>query len=519
MDLLLHHHHHQPIITNRGELMIMDNEPYQNFINTLKSEYTKKTYRKSLRNFLSFLNIQDYDCSKLLEYDIKTIENHIRDYILDMRTKRNLSPASIDCHCAALKHFFDINDVDLRWSKKLIKFKGSKDDYYYNNNNNNNNKKNKKTRNEIRAYTLEEIQKLFNSAQDQRTKIMIALMASSGIRIGTFLSLRIRNLIPIDKYGIYQIIVYENTSSQHYTFCSQECRKEIDNYLGYRKRNGEIMRPESPLIREQFNTRNRVGSAKPRFLSDRGLTKMIEHVINVDAAIKYNNNNNINQNNNDEEEEDNTISTTTTQTHSFRRFFETTAIKEGISPLYVNMLMNHDIGLEKSYFKPTVNDLLEGSDKMPGYIQIMNAVTINEENRLSKQVHELKEKDDYQNYVIDKKIKEKDEEIVKMRQAMRTVFDMMANQKDNIKELNDRFKSVTSSLFEMKMFTIKLDEVDQKKQEMYATKGFVTKEDEEAIKNSIAEDVKQNDPDLWHMLFDEKQQQHQEREQRQQRQQ
>src|SRR5215203_1033821 len=412
MDLL-YHHHHQPIITSRGELMIVDNEPYQNFINTLKSEYTKKTYRKSLRNFLSFLNIQDYDCSKLLEYDIKTIENYIRDYILDMRTKRDLSPASIDCHCAALKHFFDINDVDLRWSKKLIKFKGSKDDdYYYNNNNN----KKKKTRNEIRAYTLEEIQKLFNSAQDQRTKIMIALMASSGIRIGTFLSLRIRNLIPIDKYGIYQIIVYENTSSQHYTFCSQECRKEIDNYLGYRKRNGEIMRPESPLIREQFNTRNRVGSAKPRFLSDRGLTKMIEHVINVDAGIKYNNNNN--QNNNDEEEQqDNTISinttTTTTQTHSFRRFFETTAIKEGISPLYVNMLMNHDIGLEKSYFKPTVNDLLEGSDKMPGYIQIMNAVTINEENRLSKQIQELKEKNEDKDSIINGKLQEKESESIK----------------------------------------------------------------------------------------------------------
>jgi site-specific recombinase XerD len=393
MDLL----QHQPIITSRGELMIMDNEPYQNFINTLKSEYTKKTYRKSLRNFLSFLNIQDYDCSKLLDYDIKTIENYIRDYILDMRNSRNLSPASIDCHCAALKHFFDINDIDLRWSKKLIKFKGSKDDYYSNNNNNNKNKK--KNKNEIRAYALEEIQKLFNSAQDQRTKIMIALMASSGIRIGAFLSLRIRNLIPIDKYGIYQIVVYENTSSQHYTFCSQECRTEIDNYLEYRKRNGEVMRPESPLIREQFNTRNRVGSAKPRFLSDRGLTKMIEHVINVDAGIKYNNINS---------EPDNT---STTQTHSFRRFFETTAIKEGFSPLYVNMLMNHDIGLEKSYFKPTVNDLLEGSDKMPGYIQIMNAVTIKDENRLSKQVQELKEKNEDAEYVITGKLQEKEEQI------------------------------------------------------------------------------------------------------------
>ena len=431
MDLLHHHHHHQPIITNRGELMIMDNEPYQNFINTLKSEYTKKTYRKSLRNFLSFLNIQDYDCSKLLEYDIKTIENYIRDYILDMRTKRDLSPASIDCHCAALKHFFDINDVDLRWSKKLIKFKGSKDDYYYNNNNN----KKKKTRNEIRAYTLEEIQKLFNSAQDQRTKIMIALMASSGIRIGTFLSLRIRNLIPIDKYGIYQIIVYENTSSQHYTFCSQECRKEIDNYLEYRKRNGEIMRPESPLIREQFNTRNRVGSAKPRFLSDRGLTKMIEHVINVDAGIKYN----INQNNN---EQDNT-STTTTQTHSFRRFFETTAINEGFSPLYVNMLMNHDIGLEKSYFKPTVNDLLEGSDKMPGYIQIMNAVTINEENRLSKQIQELKEKNEDKDSIINGKLQEKESESIKYHELeKRYERDMNALRED----MENKFQVLLSKI-------------------------------------------------------------------------
>ena len=419
--------------------VIMDNEPYQNFINTLKSEYTKKTYRKVLRNFLSFLNIKDYDSSKLLDYDIKTVEKHIRDYILDMRstTGRNLSPATIDCHCAALKHFFDINDVDLRWSKKLIKFKGNRDEYYYNNNNTNNDNQNnnnkKRNKHEIRAYTLEEIRKLFNSAQDQRSKIMIALMASSGIRIGTFLSLRIRNLIPIDKYDIYQIIVYENTSSQHYTFCSQECKKEIDNYLEYRRRNGEIIRPESPLIREQFNTRNRLGSAKPRFLSDRGLTKMIEHVINVDAGIKYyythhNNNNKIQEQQQQLLESDfdginSSSSSTTTQTHSFRRFFETTAIKEGLSPLYVNMLLNHDIGLEKAYFKPTMTDLLEGSDKMLGYIQIMNAVTINDENRLYKQVKELVEKNQDSEYVIKGKLQEKEEQIKKLQESVAFLSD------------------------------------------------------------------------------------------------
>ena len=419
--------------TTTTTIMIMDNEPYQNFINTLKSEYTKKTYRKVLRNFLSFLNIKDYDSSKLLDYDIKTIEKHIRDYILDMRsiTGRNLSPASIDCHCAALKHFFDINDVDLRWSKKLIKFKGNRDEYY--NNNNNDNDKTKRNKHEIRAYTLDEIRKLFNSAQDQRSKIMIALMASSGIRIGTFLSLRIRNLIPIDKYGIYQIIVYENTSSQHYTFCSQECRKEIDNYLEYRRRNGEVIRPESPLIREQFNTRNRLGSAKPRFLSDRGLTKMIEHVINVDAGIKYYYTHNKRQQQstvsapNDAYiyNTNNTNNSTTTQTHSFRRFFETTAIKEGLSPFYVNMLLNHDIGLEKAYFKPTMTDLLEGSDKMFGYIHIMNAVTINDENRLSMQVQELKTKNQDSEYVIKGKLQEKEEQIKNMQDQIQTIMEIL----------------------------------------------------------------------------------------------
>lgn len=175
-----------------------------------------------------------------------------------------------------IKTLFDINDFDLRWSKKLVKFKGNRRDNVKNN--------------EIRGYTIDEISRIYHSAQDQRVKVMILLMCSTGIRVGTFLSLRIRNLIPIDRYGIYQVVVYENTSSQHYTFCSQECRKEIDNYIEFRKRNGETIRPESPLIREQFNTRNRIGSAKPIFIKYRLLTKIVEQVIYIDAGIRQGNN-------------------------------------------------------------------------------------------------------------------------------------------------------------------------------------------------------------------------------------
>ena len=255
-----------------------NSEAYLNFITSLQSKYTKNSYKKSLEKFLSFLQLDsNNDHSELLKYDTKTMENLIRDFIQDMKN-RNLSLSTINTTCAALKHFFDINDFDLRWSKKLMKFKGNRRDNLY--------------KNEYRGYTIDEIRKMVNSAQDQRARVMILLMCSSGIRIGAFETLRIRNLIPIDKYHIYQIIVYENTSEQYYTFCSTEARKEIDNYLEFRKRNGEeVIKPESPLIREQFNTRKRLGSAKPIFLHYRSFTKMIEHVINIDSGINNKNKN------------------------------------------------------------------------------------------------------------------------------------------------------------------------------------------------------------------------------------
>ncbi len=366
-------------------------EAYQNFINSLQSEFTKTTYRKALKRFLSFLRL-DNNCSKLLAYDTKTMENLIRDYILDMR-KRDLSLSTINGACAALKHFFDINDFDLRWSKKLVKFKG--------------NRRDNAKKNEIRGYTIDEIHKMVSCAQDQRARVMILLMCSSGIRVGSFSDLRIRNLIPINKHGIYQVIVYENTSSQHYTFCSAECRKEIDNYIEFRRRNGETIKPESPLIREQFNTRNRIKCAKPRFVSNRNLSKIIEHVINIDAGIN-------------KKTEDATIAVTTI-THSFRRFFETSVVKEGLSPLYANILMDHDVGLDKSYFKPTVTDLLEGSDKMRGYIHVMDAVTINEENRQKKVIQDLTEDLEQKYNLMQQRLAEKDQQITELNKRIEQI--------------------------------------------------------------------------------------------------
>ena len=84
------------------------------------------------------------------------MEGIIRDFIVNMRQDRKLSPSTVPVRIAAIAHFFEMNDVDLRW-KKLKKFKG-------------------KFRNiiEDKPYTREQIKKLIDRAV-LRDKATIAL--------------------------------------------------------------------------------------------------------------------------------------------------------------------------------------------------------------------------------------------------------------------------------------------------------------------------------------------------------
>lgn len=81
------------------------------------------------------------------------------------------------------------------------------------------------------------------------------------------------------------------------------------------------------------------------------------------------------------------------ETHGFRKFFQTTAINNAMSPLYAELLMGHTSGglALESYLRPSESDLLEGNDKMLGYTGVIDALTINEENKLRLEVRTLKQ--------------------------------------------------------------------------------------------------------------------------------
>ncbi|MFZ0555567.1 MAG: hypothetical protein WAM26_09765 [Nitrososphaeraceae archaeon] len=90
--------------------------------------------------------------------------------------------------------------------------------------------------------------------------------------------------------------------------------------------------------------------------------------------------------------------------HGFRKYFDTTCTSNGMDKLYVEVCMGHDIGLKGSYYKPTWQEVLEGNDRMQGYVSVINDLTLDEENRLRKQVAE-------QECTIQHKLAEKDKQI------------------------------------------------------------------------------------------------------------
>ena len=70
---------------------------------------------------MNFTKVTEYH--KLLDKDPRLIQADIIDYILHLRNTKNLAPATITAYVAAVKHFYDINEIELKW-KKINSFKG-----------------------------------------------------------------------------------------------------------------------------------------------------------------------------------------------------------------------------------------------------------------------------------------------------------------------------------------------------------------------------------------------------------
>lgn len=174
----------------------------------------------------------------------KIIEAKLVDYIMSLRND-GLSYATMKHMLAPILTFYQINDILLN-RKKISRYFGE-------------------CKRVVRdkAYTTEHIQTALQNA-DQRMRMIILLLASTGCRIGSLPGLTLGNLTKLPDYGLYKITFYEGTNNEYYTFTTRECAQTgIDSYLLYRQRCGEKIAfnqktnrwepGDAPLIRLSFD--------------------------------------------------------------------------------------------------------------------------------------------------------------------------------------------------------------------------------------------------------------------------
>src|SRR6188472_380545 len=174
---------------------------YRNFKNSMKSIQTFYSYNYKLINYMQFKGYTDYaqliisdnsNSNNLQQpIDAKIVESDIIGFLVSLR-ERHYSYGSRQCYLNAICHFYDINDVPIR-RKKISRFLGSNDDESVANDDND--VTGLVEYREDKPYSHEQIARLLEFS-DERTKIMILLMSSAGLRLGALPGLKVGNLIP-----------------------------------------------------------------------------------------------------------------------------------------------------------------------------------------------------------------------------------------------------------------------------------------------------------------------------------
>ncbi|MDQ6862395.1 MAG: tyrosine-type recombinase/integrase [Thermoproteota archaeon] len=261
--------------------------------------------------------------------------------------KGELSVNSIKFYLAGVKSFLEFNEIALPW-KKIAKF--YPDD----------------VTNSYRSYTREEILKLLSVA-DARDRCVILLMASSGIRVGAIQTLKVKSVRRLDS-GIGLVTVYpESKGSVYVALVTPEFLASLDHYLKFRKLQGEKIVDESWLIRDKFATfSRRTNTPKPP--SVKSINKQMGFLLRK-AGLPF-----------EELQPD----------HSLRKFFNTALMNSDVAYTFKELLMGHSVKLDNVYYdkdneKSQQKILLE-------YMKAIDALTINDEYRLRKQIVEFEEK-------------------------------------------------------------------------------------------------------------------------------
>jgi hypothetical protein len=333
-----------------------------------------------------------------------------------------------------------------------------------------------------RAPTVEELRKVVGF-MDYRIKPIIYVMASSGIRVGAWDSLKWKHVRPItsaeyltwkraqeirekrhsdivitkedeEKIVAASLLVYADTADQYTSFMSPEAYHALKDYMDFRARYGEKITGNSWLIRDVFPvvdakrpSAEEINERKERKKNRKnnydfgggssGGENYGYQVTNGDAtkpmkftsdAIKHIILRALYVTGVRSELPEGVKRHEFKADHGLRKFFDTRASYAGVPRRAVELLMGHNLGVTSSYLRLSEYELL--SD----YLRAVPALSINEYSNIEQQLKE-------QQVSLEQKYQEREREL---RQILN---DSLMNM---TKQMEERLNNFTKSLLEDK---------------------------------------------------------------------
>ncbi len=372
--------------------------PFQKFIYALNAPETKRQYPKRLQIFFDYLQISEKtieEKSNLFYLQIEEKGNlWLEDELLKFFTiqnqraeRKDISTETIRNYLKPVKLFCDMNGIMINW--KIIS-KGIKRGDRCSND---------------RPPSKQEIQKLLEYP-DRRIKPIVLVMISSGIRVGSWDYITWGDITPIMKNDSIviaaKIAVYNTkTKKKYFSFISLEAYNAVKDWMDFRQSFGEKITSESWLMRNLWQIKsqrfgNYLGLAKhPIKFSPEGIRMLINDAWKIQGVREKANSKQKRY--------------AFKSLHGFRKFFETESQKV-MKTINVSMLMSHDTGIVQHYYKPKEDELLED------YLKAVDLLTIDEENKLKKEVKDLEKKNKEKEYMINVALMEKDKEVENLKQ-------------------------------------------------------------------------------------------------------
>jgi integrase len=288
-----------------------------------------------------------------------------------LKNDKKLAPSTILVAYSTVKRFYTINRVKLDWDH-LTHYKGGKT-------------KGKRIVDD-RLYTKDEIDQLLLHA-DLRDKVVIYTLLSTGMRVGGLAGIRIKDMEYIENYKLYRFNVYGSDpeiEERYTTYCTPECATIIDKYLEYREKQGDTIKPISPLIYRKvirYDNKNKKTVVVNQFdiqLDSLSVQQIVMRLQRKSAVMPKETQNMENLGR---------IRKPVMRCHAFRKYFNTICIRNNVNHVIKEKLMGHKTTLELdyNYYRPEKDELLNE------YLKVINDLTISDEFRLKMENEELNE--------------------------------------------------------------------------------------------------------------------------------